>query len=870
MAHEHPVIDQDKHYVIDPITRKITSLTPEKNTLVQYDHNSERFTFEIDRYVDGHDMSLCNKIQIHYINISSNRNGTSSDVYEVNDMYVDEKEEKVIFSWLIGINATRYSGTLNFAIRFACLTDDVIDYDWHTNIFAGITISNGINNGPIIIEDYLDILENWRISVEENAVGNKMDKENPTGTGSFSMNRLKGSTVGDYSHTEGMNCVASGMFSHAEGGGTGNYDPRDEWYWETGSTASGDYSHSEGYITIASGSASHAEGSETKAEATDSHAEGKYTKASGEHSHAEGKYTIAGGDSSHSEGYESEASGIASHTEGYNSVASNFYSHAEGNNTTASGHTSHAEGLYTIASSDNQHVQGKYNVEDAANEYAHIVGGGSSITDRKNIYTLDWSGNAVYAGDVTNGNGVSMDSLKAAEEANATAIGSIYDETTTYMDTKISELINGAPTTLDTLGEIADAMATNQTVVEALDAAIGSKADSDHTHSNYATKANPVLTGTLSHNGSATGTNAAVIGKSDNSTNADYSVVIGGYNNNIQKSHYSGPSSGYTKGAAIIGGHDNSISGESNTSYQATNGSVILGGSSNTIFKSNNAGVICSDHSTANDGLVLGGAHSTSDGSFSVAAGFFITALTNQLAIGHYNNTSSATDNSTTGTSTGSAFVVGNGTSSSRSNAFRVNGKGQTYATSTSISSGADYAEYFEWADGNPDSEDRVGYFVTLDENNPEQIRIANKDDDYILGIISGMPSIIGNGDETWRKRYVTDNFGRYMEEEFEYEETLEEYTDEKKSKAGKKKKGTKWKENPDYDKTRLYISRDQRAEWSAVGMLGVLSVYDDGTCVVNGYCECSNNGIGTASNKNKGYRVIKRVADNIVKVIFR
>ena len=47
----------------------------------------------------------------------------------------------------------------------------------------------------------------------------------------------------------------------------------------------------------------------------------------------------------------------------------------------------------------------------------------------------------------------------------------------TYTDTKISELINSAPTTLDTLGEIATAMQNNKSVIDALDEAISSKAD---------------------------------------------------------------------------------------------------------------------------------------------------------------------------------------------------------------------------------------------------------------------------------------------------------------------------------------------------------------------------------------------------------
>lgn len=69
-------------------------------------------------------------------------------------------------------------------------------------------------------------------------------------------------------------------------------------------------------------------------------------------------------------------------------------------NNIASGAMSHAEGSHTIAASDNQHVQGKYNIEDAENTYAHIIGNGDKIA-RSNAHTLDWSGNAWYAGTMT-------------------------------------------------------------------------------------------------------------------------------------------------------------------------------------------------------------------------------------------------------------------------------------------------------------------------------------------------------------------------------------------------------------------------------------------------------------------------------------
>lgn len=100
-------------------------------------------------------------------------------------------------------------------------------------------------------------------------------------------------------------------------------------------------------------------------------------------------------------GYDVEASGYASHAEGKSTTASGDYgSHAEGNCTTASGENSHAEGASTIASSQNQHVQGKYNIEDANNKYAHIVGNGEDGKN-SNAHTLDWEGNAWFAGKLT-------------------------------------------------------------------------------------------------------------------------------------------------------------------------------------------------------------------------------------------------------------------------------------------------------------------------------------------------------------------------------------------------------------------------------------------------------------------------------------
>ena len=50
-------------------------------------------------------------------------------------------------------------------------------------------------------------------------------------------------------------------------------------------------------------------------------------------------------------------------------------------------------------------------------------------------------------------------------------------EAKAYTDTKVADLVNSAPTTLDTLGELAAAIQENETVVDALNSAIGNKAN---------------------------------------------------------------------------------------------------------------------------------------------------------------------------------------------------------------------------------------------------------------------------------------------------------------------------------------------------------------------------------------------------------
>lgn len=251
--------------------------------------------------------------------------------------------------------------------------------------------------------------------------------------------------------------------------------------------AYGDYSHAEGSGSITIGSTSHAEGHETLAVGYGSHAEGKgagatgftYLQLSGEANST--TYTITGYSTSvtimpgqiladysyniyaiitdynsnnktvtlnktlnATEALDSEiyylytgTSGSYAHSEGSLTTAYGDSSHAEGYHTTAFGKYSHAEGYYTMAASNYQHAQGKYNIEDEGNTYAHIVGNGTSNSNRSNAHTLDWNGNAWFAGEVYIG-GTGQD------DPNAVKLSAGTPTVTTADNGKFLRVIDGA------------------------------------------------------------------------------------------------------------------------------------------------------------------------------------------------------------------------------------------------------------------------------------------------------------------------------------------------------------------------------------------------------------------------------------------
>ena len=270
-------------------------------------------------------------------------------------------------------------------------------------------------------------------------------------------------------------------------------------------------------------------------------------------------------------------------------------------------------------------------------------------------------------------------------------------------------------------------------------------------------------------------------------------------------------------GSSVSG---NFIAGEDNT-VSFTNHSVIVGhrNGSRSVYD----GIICGSQNDATntDGTITAGKQNSNHAHYCLLVGKMgETSGNNRLAVGN-----------------GSALV-------GYVNSFYVNQDGNAYATQYNTS-GADYGEYFEWKDENPNSEDRRGLLVSL---SGDKIYPANSI--FVCGVISTRPSVCANAyDDYWHGKYKTDIFGsRVLNENGE------------------------WQLSDNYDPTQKYIPRSQRKEWSVVGLVGRLIVCDNGECTTDQYI-MAENGIaipGTVSLHIPNIKMLRRIDDNHIEVLVK
>ena len=133
----------------------------------------------------------------------------------------------------------------------------------------------------------------------------------------------------------------------------------------------------------------------------------------------------------------------------------------------------------------------------------------------------------------------------------------------------------------------------------------------------------------------------------------------------------------------------------------------------------------------------------------------------------------------------------------------------------TVVSQNADFAEVAEWADGNPDNEDRTGYFVCA--NIPVDGIVMKKATsvDDIKGVTIKNPAFAGN-----------------------------------------------------YTKDKVDSNGNLLPKYSYVAIIGFVPVIDNGTCTVGGRCMPDDNGCAVPSSNSMGYQVVNRIDENRVLII--
>lgn len=193
---------------------------------------------------------------------------------------------------------------------------------------------------------------------------------------------------------------------------------------------------------------------------------------------------------------------------------------------------------------------------------------------------------------------------------------------------------------------------------------------------------------------------------------------------------------------------------------------------------------------------------------------------------------------------------IGGGSSAGASVIAGSAGKGNIYLESGTVFSGsADYAELFEWDDGNSNAADRRGFFVSLVNGN--KIEIGNTN---IVGIVSARPVVLGDAAMLgWHGRYILDDFGA-QEQELRDGVMVP-------------------KLNPNFDPQTVYTPRVRRKEWSPVGLLGKLFVRSAQTLAAGSKCSSNSSGYAVSGNDYHILRVMRQPTNSkygIVEILMK
>ena len=109
--------------------------------------------------------------------------------------------------------------------------------------------------------------------------------------------------------------------------------------------------------------------------------------------------------------------------------------------------------------------------------------------------------------------------------------------------------------------------------------------------------------------------------------------------------------------------------------------------------------------------------------------------------------------------SNGTCFIFRAYKGGSTQTIFMIDEDGDLHSDGSTSITGYDYAEMFEWEDGNSSNEDRVGYSVVFGSSG-DKIRVASGSEEP-FGVVSARPGVIGDNPMGWKGMWKTDEWDR-------------------------------------------------------------------------------------------------------------
>ena len=253
-------------------------------------------------------------------------------------------------------------------------------------------------------------------------------------------------------------------------------------------------------------------------------------------------------------------------------------------------------------------------------------------------------------------------------------------------------------------------------------------------------------------------------------------------------------------GQRAYGGTGGSTNGTGNTCIGYRSGEKLTTEDGNIIIGSNQGPASLAEYKTGEDDILI----IDNDGVLTAAQsyGHYIYGDMSVNTLNFNQTTSNASHvkiQNTNTTASDKYFLqcFNDSDNSGGNEVFRIDIAGAAKNAAGTYTTLADYADMFEWADGNPDGEDRIGFSVVLDEGFCRKA-IGSDPVEDIVGVVSGTACMIGNAAwNEWSGKSVKDEFGRTKDGET----------------------------NPAYDESMEYVPRQERSEWATVGLVGRIHI---------------------------------------------